>query len=90
VITFVSQENNRKYLSYEGSGTPEIRDMTTIEKTFEIKAPPDKIWSIIADRRRIPELQGNVLEVEVDPPGLAIPGQEFRFVYKVCGERSRW
>ena len=61
--------------------------MTTIEKPFEIKASQEKIWSIIADRKRIPELQPNVLEVEVNPAGLAIPGQEFRFVYKVWGRR---
>lgn len=63
--------------------------MTKIEKTFEIKAPPEKIWTIIADRKRIPELQPNVLEVEVNPAGLAISGQEFRLVYKVWGRRVK-
>ena len=64
-------------------------DMVLIEKTFEIKAPTEKIWNIIADRRRIPELQPNVLQVNVDPPGLAVPGQEFRFVYKVWGRKVK-
>ena len=57
--------------------------MTLIEKTFEIKARPEKIWSIIADRKEIPKLQPNVLDVEVDPPGLASVGQKFTFTYRI-------
>ena len=63
--------------------------MTTIEKTFEIRATREKIWKIIADRQRISELQPNVVQVEVKPPGLAVVGQEFCFVYKIWGMKVK-
>jgi len=58
-------------------------NLTMIEKTFEIRASPEEIWSIIADRQGIPKLQPNVMEVEVDPPGLASVGQKFTFTYRI-------
>ncbi len=42
---------------------------------------------MIADRQRIPELQRDVLDGEVNPPVLAIAGQRFRFIFK--GMRKR-
>ncbi len=63
--------------------------MTTIEKTFEIKAPSEKIWNIIADRKRIPELQPNVLEVEVNPVGLGSCRARISFCLQSMGKKSQ-
>ncbi|OLD04530.1 hypothetical protein AUG19_00225 [archaeon 13_1_20CM_2_54_9] len=66
-----------------------VFNLTMIEKTFEIRARPEKIWSIIADRQGIPKLQPNILEVEVDPPGLASVGQKFTFTYRIWGREVK-
>jgi hypothetical protein len=61
------------------NGSREICDLATIEKTFETYALPEKVWSIIADRQRIPELQRDVLDGEVNPPVLANRWTEISF-----------
>lgn len=66
-----------------GKRVRNVSILPRIERSFEIKAGPDKIWSIIADRQGIPKLQPNVVRVEVDPPGLASIGQKFIFTYKI-------
>jgi len=66
-----------------GKRVRNVSILPRIEKSFEIEAGPDKIWSIIADRQGIPKLQPNVVRVEVDPPGLASIGQKFIFTYKI-------
>ncbi len=61
--------------------------MSKIEKSVEISASPEKIWSIVADWNYSSKLTSDVLSTDVDPPGVAAAGQKIHQVARVGGRK---
>jgi carbon monoxide dehydrogenase subunit G len=61
--------------------------MPTAERTVEISASPETVWSIIADPSMIPKLFPDVVSVVSDPPGPAAVGNKLNMTAKVAGRR---
>ncbi len=62
--------------------------MPTIERSIEITATPQTVWSILSDPSLTPKLFPDVVSIRSDPPGLAAIGQKNIFVAKVGGRRT--
>lgn len=61
--------------------------MATVERTVDIAASPETVWSIIADPSYLPKLVPDLISNEVDPPGVAAVGQKGHAVGKIAGRR---
>lgn len=60
--------------------------MTTIEKSIEIKAPPEKVYAFIDDAMHFPEFWPSLIEVK-DVELLPAGGHRFHYLYKMAGAR---
>lgn len=61
--------------------------MPNIERSIEILASPDEVWSIVADWKYSPKLGSYVLSTEADPPGTASVGQKIHQVARIGGRK---
>jgi carbon monoxide dehydrogenase subunit G len=61
--------------------------MSKIEKTVEISASPETVWSIIADPTYFTKLVPDLISYEVDPPGMAVVGQKAHGTGKLAGRK---
>ena len=61
--------------------------MPRIEVSTDISAPPETVWSIVADPASFLKLAPDAVSVEADPPGLAVVGQKQRAVIKILGRK---
>ena len=66
--------------------------MATIERSTEIAAPVDRVWSLLEDVRRLPEYSSSTEEVRDAPERITAVGQEYVQVGRMLGVRltSRW
>lgn len=62
--------------------------MPTIERSIEISASPQTVWSIVEDPILLPKVFPNVISVKTDPPGMAHVGQKNTLLVHVGGRRS--
>ncbi len=62
--------------------------MPIIERSIEISATPQSVWSIVSDPSLTPKLFPDVVSITSHPPGLAALGQKNTIVAKVGGRRS--
>lgn len=66
--------------------------MGTIRHDAVIDASAERVWAVVADVRRLPELSQHTVEVRDAPALLTSVGQTFTQVVKVAGKRfeSSW
>ncbi len=62
--------------------------MPIIERSIEIAATPQTVWSIASDPSLTPKLFPDVVSIRSDPQGLATVGQKNVIVAKVGGRRT--
>lgn len=61
--------------------------MPTLEKTVEIAAPPEVVWSIIADPSFVPKLYPHIVAVTPSHSRIATVGKSVTITAKVAGRR---
>jgi uncharacterized protein YndB with AHSA1/START domain len=66
--------------------------MDTIRRSVDIAAPPEHVWALLEDVRRLPEYSESTEEVREAPERLTTVGQEYVQVGRLLGVRltSRW
>lgn len=66
--------------------------MATIKRSVDIAAPPEQVWELLEDVRRLPEYSESTDEVEDAPERITSVGQEYVQVGRLLGMklRSRW
>jgi uncharacterized membrane protein len=66
--------------------------MSTIERCVDIAAPPEHVWALLEDVRRLPEYSQSTDEVRDAPERITAVGQEYVQVGRVLGVKltSRW
>jgi uncharacterized membrane protein len=64
----------------------------TITREVDIDAPPERVWTLLEDVRRLPEFSSSTLEVRDAPERLTAPGQGYTQVGRLLGKKytSRW
>jgi len=61
--------------------------MPTFERSIEIVASPETVWSIIADPSYATKVMPDVISITSDPPGMAQVGQKITLTAKVAGRK---
>jgi len=61
--------------------------MPTLEKTTEIAAPPEIVWSIIADPSFVPKLYPHVISVTPSHSRIATVGKSVTITARVAGRK---
>jgi uncharacterized protein YndB with AHSA1/START domain len=61
--------------------------MPTLEKSIEIAAPPEIVWSIIADPSFVPKLYPHVISVTPGHSRIATVGKSVTITAKVAGRK---
>jgi uncharacterized membrane protein len=66
--------------------------VSTIKRSVDIAAPPEQVWDLLEDVRRLPEYSESTDEVRDAPERLTEVGQEYVQVGRVLGVKltSRW
>lgn len=66
--------------------------MGVIERSVEVRAEPEKVWAVLVDVRRLPEVSRHTCEVRDAPPRLTREGERFTQVVVALGKRfeSEW
>jgi uncharacterized membrane protein len=66
--------------------------VSTIKRSVDIAAPPEQVWDLLEDVRRLPEYSDSTDEVRDAPERLTEVGQEYVQVGRVLGVKltSRW
>lgn len=66
--------------------------MATISRRVDIAAPPDRVWALLEDVRRLPAYSAGTDEVRDAPERLTAVGQSYVQVGRVLGMRmtSHW
>lgn len=66
--------------------------MGQVRDTFRVNVPPERIWAIAVDPKRIPEWQTSVVEVRDATGPLDQVGASYTAVYKIAGRtlEARW
>jgi uncharacterized membrane protein len=66
--------------------------VSTIKRSVDIAAPPERVWDLLEDVRRLPEYSQSTDEVREAPVRLTEVGQEYVQVGRVLGVKltSRW
>jgi uncharacterized membrane protein len=59
--------------------------MGHVRDSFYVDAPPDAVWSVAADARRIPEWNATVVDVKDVSGPLDAPGARYTTVSKIAG-----
>ncbi|MDA4123647.1 MAG: SRPBCC family protein [Thaumarchaeota archaeon] len=63
--------------------------MPTLEKSIEIAAPPEVVWSIIADPSFVPKLYPHVISVTPSHSRIATVGKSVTITAKVAGRKIK-
>ena len=66
--------------------------MGVIERTIRVRAEPARVWDVLADVRRLPQVSTHTVEVKNAPERLTHRGQRFTQVVAAVGKRfeSEW
>jgi uncharacterized membrane protein len=66
--------------------------MPSITRQVDIDAPPERVWALLEDVRRLPEFSSSTLEVRDAPERLTAPGQGYTQVGRLLGKKytSHW
>lgn len=66
--------------------------MAMIKRNVDIAAPPERVWDLLEDVRRLPEYSASTDEVRDAPERLTAVGQEYVQVGRMLGVKltSRW
>ena len=66
--------------------------MSTIKRSVDIAAPPERVWDLLEDVRRLPEYSESTEEVLEAPERLTAVGQQYVQVGRLLGVKraSRW
>jgi len=66
--------------------------VSTIKRSVDIAAPPERVWDLLEDVRRLPEYSESTDEVRNAPERLTAVGQEYEQVGRILGVKltSRW
>ena len=66
--------------------------MSTIVRSVDIAAPPERVWDLLENVRRLPEYSDSTEEVRDAPERLTEVGQEYLQVGRLLGMKltSRW
>lgn len=66
--------------------------MGVIERSVEVRAEPEKVWDVLVDVRRLPEVSRHTVEVKDAPERLTHEGERFTQVVVAVGKRfeSEW
>jgi len=63
--------------------------MPRVEKEIEIESPPGTVWNVLTDPTYLPKLYPNIVTLQTNPPGRAVPGQRADLVARVGGAKIR-
>jgi len=63
--------------------------MPTFERSIEIAASPETVWSIVSDPSIVPKVYPDIISIATNPPGMAQVGQKSDITAKVGGRRAR-
>jgi len=66
--------------------------MGLIERSVEVKATPEKVWDVLVDVRRLPEVSRHTVAVKDAPERLTHEGERFTQTVMAVGKRfeSEW
>ena len=66
--------------------------MGVIERSVEVRAEPAKVWDVLVDIRRLPEVSRHTVEVKDAPERLTHAGERFTQIVVAVGKRfeSEW
>ena len=66
--------------------------MGVIERSIEVHAEPARVWDVLVDVRRLPQVSSHTVEVKDAPERLTHRGQRFTQVVVAVGKRfeSEW
>jgi len=66
--------------------------MGVIERSIEVRAEPARVWDVLVDIRRLPEVSRHTIEVKDAPERLTHQGERFTQVVTAVGKRfeSQW
>ena len=66
--------------------------MGVIERSVEVRAEPSRVWDVLVDIRRLPEVSRHTVEVKHAPERLTHVGERFTQVVVAVGKRfeSEW
>jgi hypothetical protein len=66
--------------------------MGVIDRSVEVRAEPARVWDVLVDLRRLPEVSRHTVEVKDAPERLTHAGQRFTQVVDAVGKRfeSEW
>jgi len=66
--------------------------MGLIERSVEVRATPEKVWDVLVDVRRLPEVSRHTIEVKDAPERLTHEGERFTQTVMAVGKRfeSEW
>jgi hypothetical protein len=66
--------------------------MGLIERSVEVRAEASKVWDVLVDVRRLPEVSRHTIAVTDAPPRLSREGERFTQVVTAVGKRfqSEW
>ncbi len=66
--------------------------MGVIERSIQVRAEPARVWDVLADVRRLPQVSTYTVEVKNAPERLTQRGQRFTQVVVAVGKRfeSEW
>jgi uncharacterized protein YndB with AHSA1/START domain len=63
--------------------------MPTLEKSIEIAAPPEVVWSIVADPSFVPKLYPHIISVTPGHSRIATVGKSITITAKVAGRKMQ-
>jgi uncharacterized protein YndB with AHSA1/START domain len=73
----------------EGRVSPSAGRGTTISVSVEVDAPPQRVWSVAADPRRLPRWERHIVSIEDVPPGGLAKGATYTVVMRFVAVRTR-
>jgi uncharacterized protein YndB with AHSA1/START domain len=69
------------------SGSLNARTMPTLEKTVDIAATPDVVWSLVADPSFVPKLYPHIVSVTPGHSRIATVGKSVTITAKIAGRK---
>ena len=64
-----------------------LSTMGVIERSVEVQAEPSRVWDVLVDVRRLPQVSSHTVEVKHAPERLTHRGQRFTQVVVAAGKR---
>ncbi|MDA4133743.1 MAG: SRPBCC family protein, partial [Thaumarchaeota archaeon] len=63
--------------------------MPTVERSVDIAAPPEVVWSIVADPSMVPKLYPHVISISPGHSRIAVQGNSVTVMAKLVGKKVK-